>query len=311
MPKQPEVRVAKNVRVKVRGRDASGNPFIQTATTVNVSRHGARLLGVPRLLGPGEIIELGRWWKRAKYRVVWMGQPGTAEADQVGICCSNGESNIWGMEFQEPPAGAAYERPAPAAAPPPPDRPQSAAEPEPDAPAGTLRHFSVRLRCPYGDEDIWVDLPNRRETLHQIQNINWDMDCPTHGPQHELPIDVHEKSASAAPAPAPRVERSEFKVARKDTRLGVRVPKKVPLLVQGTVEGREFLEEASSIVVNANGGLIDVAAPVQVGQRLQLVNRKTQKSESCRVAFVAPGAEGHLQVGIAFRYPADYFWEVR
>jgi len=89
-------RIAKELRVWVRGTDRNGNPFVQSAQTIDVSRHGARLDGVGYLTGPDRIIEVRRGWRRARFRVVWTGQMGTAQANQIGVCCLEPNKYIWG-----------------------------------------------------------------------------------------------------------------------------------------------------------------------------------------------------------------------
>jgi len=101
--KRYDTRVHKTIRVKVSGTDRYGNRFRQTASTLNISRSGARLDGVP-LVKDADTIEVSRgWFRKARFRVVWAGEPGTSEASQVGIRCveSNG-SAIWGIDFPPP-----------------------------------------------------------------------------------------------------------------------------------------------------------------------------------------------------------------
>jgi hypothetical protein len=94
---QPEHRVPKTLRVWIRGEDPRGNPFTQSARTVDISRQGARLDGVGYLTQPGKIIEVKRLWHKARYRVVWAGQIGTPQANQIGICSVEPPENIWGV----------------------------------------------------------------------------------------------------------------------------------------------------------------------------------------------------------------------
>ena len=92
-----QTRYAEAKRVWVRGVDALGNPFSQSTYSVNISRNGARLQGLGFLAGPGVQIELRRNWKKASYQVVWMGQPSTSLANQVGVVCLQPDKNVWGL----------------------------------------------------------------------------------------------------------------------------------------------------------------------------------------------------------------------
>jgi hypothetical protein len=96
-----KARMAKTIQVWVRGIDRSGNPFVQSARTIDIGQSGARLDGVGYLTGPGEIVQVKRGWRKARFRVVWIGQLGTPEADQVGICCVEGDKTIWPVPVSE------------------------------------------------------------------------------------------------------------------------------------------------------------------------------------------------------------------
>jgi hypothetical protein len=94
---QKQPRMAKILRVRVRGVDPNGDPFVQSAHTVDVSQAGARLNGLGYVTRPGEVIEVKRGWRKARFRVVWIGQVGTPQADEIGILCLDGNKNIWGV----------------------------------------------------------------------------------------------------------------------------------------------------------------------------------------------------------------------
>jgi hypothetical protein len=101
-------RIPKTLRVVVKGGDAEGHYFIQTAYTVDLSQEGARLDGVGFLTTPGQIIEIRRLWRKAKFRVVWTGQLGTAESSHIGVFRLQPEKDIWhvplpGAEGAQPP----------------------------------------------------------------------------------------------------------------------------------------------------------------------------------------------------------------
>jgi hypothetical protein len=88
-------RIPKTLRVVVKGGDAEGDYFIQSAYTVDLSQEGARLDGVGLLTTPGQIIEIRRLWRKAKFRVVWTGQMGSTESNQIGVFRLQPEKDIW------------------------------------------------------------------------------------------------------------------------------------------------------------------------------------------------------------------------
>lgn len=91
-------RVPKTFRVIVKGTDPKGHPFAQSAYTVDLSEDGARLDGIGFLTSPGQTIEVRRLWRKARFRVVWIGQVGTTESNQVGVVLQS-EKNIWRVEL--------------------------------------------------------------------------------------------------------------------------------------------------------------------------------------------------------------------
>jgi hypothetical protein len=92
-----KLRVPKTFRVIVKGKDSKGHPFAQSAYTVDLSEDGARLDGIGFLTSPGQTIEVRRLWRKARFRVVWIGQVGTSESNQVGVVLQS-EKNIWRVE---------------------------------------------------------------------------------------------------------------------------------------------------------------------------------------------------------------------
>src|SRR6267142_2738268 len=96
--KRKKPRVPKTLRVIVNGIDPKGHPFAQSAYTVDLSEDGARLDGIGFLTTPGQTIEVRRLWRKARFRVVWIGQLGTTESNQVGVVLQS-EKNIWRVEL--------------------------------------------------------------------------------------------------------------------------------------------------------------------------------------------------------------------
>lgn len=96
-------RIAKTLRVTVKGYDAKGNPFAQSAYTVDLSQDGARLDGVGFLTKPGDTIEVRRRWRKARFKVVWIGQVGTSESNHVGVFGLQTDKDIWHVELPDGP----------------------------------------------------------------------------------------------------------------------------------------------------------------------------------------------------------------
>lgn len=94
-------RVPKSLRVVVKGKDSEGRAFTQSAFTVDLSQDGARLDGIGLLTARGQTIEIHRRWRKANYRVVWVGNIGTAESNQVGLFCMEPGKNIWSVKLPD------------------------------------------------------------------------------------------------------------------------------------------------------------------------------------------------------------------
>src|SRR5512147_3204743 len=81
--------------VRVFGLDSAGKPINQTGWTVDISHRGARLRGLPCWSGPGETIGVRQGTEKARYKVVWVGQPGTPQEGQIGVICLEAGKCIW------------------------------------------------------------------------------------------------------------------------------------------------------------------------------------------------------------------------
>jgi hypothetical protein len=80
------------------GRDSQGNPFVQTAYARDTSFYGARVDGIECLKGPGDIIQIKYKHQTAKFRVMWVGQPGTKEHGHIGLRSLESRKNLWGIK---------------------------------------------------------------------------------------------------------------------------------------------------------------------------------------------------------------------
>jgi len=99
-----EARAAGCKPVTVLGKDALGNPFSQNTFTVEISASGVRLQGLPRLARDSILLlECGE--KRARYRVVWIGDKEGGVEEQVGLECLEPSKAIF---FMDPPAPSSF-----------------------------------------------------------------------------------------------------------------------------------------------------------------------------------------------------------
>lgn len=91
----------------------------------------------------------------------------------------------------------------------------------------------------------------------------------------------------------------------------MRVLLSVPITVSGkNTSGQEFQEETRTLVVNAHGALISLAATVVAGQTIQVFNKATDQSLACRVVYVSSPQAGRMQMGIEFEKVSPSFWQI-
>jgi len=89
-----------------------------------------------------------------------------------------------------------------------------------------------------------------------------------------------------------------------------RVILNVPITVSGDGTSGNFSEQTKTMVVNAHGALIMLAAKVTQGQTLDLKSPTNPESQSCKVVYIGPTVQGQTQVGVEFSKPAPHFWHV-
>jgi len=85
----------------------------------------------------------------------------------------------------------------------------------------------------------------------------------------------------------------------------------VPLVVSGeSKDKRSFQEETFTLTVSAHGALLLLAARVELGQNVVLMNPKSWDQREGRVAYLGKPHAGLSQVGIEFKRPAPEFWSI-
>jgi len=82
-----EERIPLRLPATVWGTDGGGRPFVERAHTVDISSMGARLEGLTRSVALGTVLGVQHGAAAARFRVLWVGEPGSARAGQVGVRC--------------------------------------------------------------------------------------------------------------------------------------------------------------------------------------------------------------------------------
>lgn len=95
---------------------------------------------------------------------------------------------------------------------------------------------------------------------------------------------------------------------RRSQRVILSLP--ITVRVEDTAGGGSFEEVTTTLVVNAHGALIALAAKVEKGQTLRLTNRSTREHQLCHVVYVGKPVGGKTEVGIEFKDPAPEFWHI-
>ena len=98
MDKRQEKRLHIAVPVKVFPDVASSES--QNCCTYEISTLGARLVAPPGIKAVGQTIWLQRQNRRAKYKVMWIGERGTSRSGQVGVESLEPGNVIWEQEIK-------------------------------------------------------------------------------------------------------------------------------------------------------------------------------------------------------------------
>jgi gamma-glutamylcysteine synthetase len=83
-----------------------------------------------------------------------------------------------------------------------------------------------------------------------------------------------------------------------------------PVVVEGQLPSKSaFSETTHTIVVNAHGALVQMAASLELGQVVTLKNARTGDLSECVVKFVTP-MDGKFNTALEFTKPHSNFWHV-
>lgn len=103
---------------------------------------------------------------------------------------------------------------------------------------------------------------------------------------------------------------SEIRLGKQHRR-SKRLVLPIPVHVFGLNIFREsFNEFTRMLTVNAHGGSFGLAARVDEGQSVLVVNKSTGEERECRVKYVGSFQNGKWTVGFEFVEPVANFWKV-
>ncbi len=124
---------------------------------------------------------------------------------------------------------------------------------------------------------------------------------------------------ASAPAKESGPEESEAAVSladlnppepKRETRRSKRVYISMPVLVKFQRGGQPCEEQTVTDSVNAQGCLLRLNVALERGQKITIVNIKSEQEMECRVAYVGQSEGGKTQAGVEFMRAADYFWHI-
>lgn len=104
-------------------------------------------------------------------------------------------------------------------------------------------------------------------------------------------------------APAVRVGRQLRRSKRLALSVSVRVFGKDAFL-------ESFNEFTHTLSVNAHGAALALAAKVEKGRSILVVNRNTGEERECRIVHVGSMKDGKWAIGIEFVQPVANFWKI-
>jgi len=94
-----QLRRAGILPVHIRGCDAYGKDISQVACTLNISKHGVRLVGLMRRLKVRSTVWLRYHQEERRFQVVWARKENGRREWQAGLRCLEPECRLWSVEL--------------------------------------------------------------------------------------------------------------------------------------------------------------------------------------------------------------------
>jgi hypothetical protein len=322
-------RILRNLPIRVSGIDARGRDFRVLARTLLLSRFGAEIL-LNRELKPEQQIRIGRSARSGEQTARVVGLYSKREAGNAyGIEFLSQKGNFWEMNFSSPPSSTTEPGKADAASPGPSFNRNFLPTHNQAATPQSSKTYLIRLRClqghfrfrdePGSDEDNWLIVRDRPESLQQVLSKTWEFTCPIHGLQRERPLEAKESDAGFQPhfpnSSSKTVTNREIEnagskpllKARREhrTRQGIRV------WVYGIDRnGNSFRQSALSLDVSRNGARLEGLGLVTLAATTVEVRRNWRKGLFRVVWTGQRGTPAASQIGIVRLQPGKELWDV-
>ena len=89
-----EKRLVIALSIRVYGMGSDGKPFNQQVHTLDITRDGARMDGLPQI-AIGEIVGVQYGEEKSRYKVIWVGEPGGKREGQIGVQVVQAGLALW------------------------------------------------------------------------------------------------------------------------------------------------------------------------------------------------------------------------
>jgi len=100
LPKRREARLPVALGVRILGIDANGKPFHQSATTIDISLSGARIIGLAAQLNQGDVVGLQSGGEKSRFKVSWVGKTANGMYE-LGLHCLTKGTSPWKDKLQQ------------------------------------------------------------------------------------------------------------------------------------------------------------------------------------------------------------------
>lgn len=327
-------RIPRQLPIQVSGIDAMGRDFTTSAHTLVLSRYGAEILLKTELV-PDQEINVGLLGDAKDWdaRVVGLFSR-RPEGFAYGIEFLFQDGNFWGINFPampgslEPsgsekiPAGTAAAKAAHI----PDDDIEFDAIFEKVRSAAPPKTYAIRLKCPHhaefrselgGDDDQWLILQDRHESLQQVLETSWDFTCPIHGAQREYPLEAKQTDAGfrirlTGPDSTSVAHRVDGRQAGKPVPEPRREPRNQAMLrvwVRGVdLNGNAFRQTARSLDISRNGARLDGLGLLTLPGTTIEVRRHWRKALFRVVWTGKRGTPQASHIGIVCLEPGTNIW---